>query len=148
MGQIKRGQLGNNIDSAVVRFHDTGEQKPLTVRGLSANHFFPKFMVGADEVQLRLDWTDLDNNGQPTLDADFLDPETGKHRFLRGARHAAHHTASVNGEGRSYEWTFLDFCRKFSVLVAWRVSIEESCTVSDSCSVELVRGLDSQLKGG
>lgn len=33
MGQIKRGQLGNHIDSAVVRFHDTGEQQALAVRG-------------------------------------------------------------------------------------------------------------------
>lgn len=148
MGQIKRGQLGDSIDSAVVRFHDTGEHQALAIRGLSANHFFPRFMVGTDEIQLRLDWTDLDSNGQPTLDADFLDPKTGKHRSLKGARRTAHHTASVKGESRSYEWMFLDFCRKFSVLIAWRVSIEESCTVSDSCSVELVRGSDSQLKGG
>lgn len=148
MGQIKRGQLGNKIDSAVVRFHDTGEQQTLAIRGLSANHFFPRFMVGTDEIQLRLDWTDLDSNGQPTLDADFINPKTGKHRSLSGERLAAHHTASVNGESRSYEWAFLDFCRKFSVLIAWRVSIEESCTASDSCSVELFRGSDSQMKGG
>lgn len=147
MGQIKRGQLGNLIDSAVVRFHDTGEQQTLAVRELSANHFFPRFMVGTDEIQLRLDWTDLDSNGQPTLDADFIDPKTGKHRSLRGERLAAHHTASVKGESRSYEWMFLDFCRKFSVLIAWRVSIEESCTASDLCTVELVRGSDCQLKG-
>lgn len=146
MGQIQRGQLSNEIESAVVRFQDTGESQSLAVREPSANHFFPRFIAGTDEIQLRLDWTDPDSNGQPTLDADFLDPQTGKARCLNGTRHAAHHTESLNGDSRSYEWSFSGFSRKFSVLITWRASIVEICQASDSCSAEVVRASDNKLK--
>lgn len=141
MGQIQRGQLSNEIESAVVIFHDTGESQSLAVREPSAHHFFPRFMVGTDEIQLRLDWTDPGSNGHPTLDADFLDPKTGKARRLKGEKRAAPHTASINGDGRSYEWSFSGFSQKFSVIVTWRASIVETCQASDSCSAEVVRML-------
>src|SRR5690242_18019764 len=94
----------NSIESVIVTFGDTGKVRTLDTRQGSASHFFPRFPVGNDEIQLRLDWSDLDANGQPTLDADFIDLQTGKHRALRGKRRDAHHTgASLNGT-RSYEW--------------------------------------------
>ena len=126
MEPIRRGHLEKNIESATVTFEDTGEVRTLTTRAGSASHFFDRFMVEKDEIQLRLDWSDLDCNGQPMLDADFIDPETGNHRTLRGKRWDAHHTASSHGEGRSYYWKFKDLSRKFSVAVVWLASVSES----------------------
>ncbi len=94
MEAIQPGRLEQNINSVKVTFEDTGEVLTLTTRPGSASHFFERFVVGEDEIQLRLDWSDLDANGQPTLDADFIDRKSGKHRALRGNRRLAHHTAS------------------------------------------------------
>lgn len=146
MSPILRGQLSNEIESAEVKFDDTGESLTLMVRGSSANHFFPPFRVDADEIQLRLDWTDLDSSGRPSLDADFIDPDTGKHRKLQGERFSAHHTASLAGDSRSYEWVFSGFSRRFSILVTWRASIVEACQATDSCSSEVIRASDEKPK--
>jgi len=99
MEPIRPGQLHENIESAVVTFSDTGEVRTLTTRERSASHFFPRFMVGDHEIQLRLDWSDLDSNGQPTLDADFIDRETGTYRALRGKRRDAHHNRVLAWRG-------------------------------------------------
>lgn len=148
MEPIRPGKLHENIESAVVTFSDTGEVRTLATRERSASHFFPRFMVDDDEIQLRLDWSDLDSNGQPTLDADFIDRETGTHRTLRGKRRDAHHTESSPGEGRCYEWEFNGFSRQFSVAVTWRAVVSESVQVTDSCSAELIRAADRKPEQG
>lgn len=126
MEPIRPGQLPESIESVAVTFSDTGEILTLATRERSASHFFPRFVVGDDEIQLRLDWSDLDSNGWPTLDADFVDRKTSKHRSLRGTRRDAHHTASSPGEGRCYQWEFNGFSRQFSVAVSWRVTVSET----------------------
>ena len=148
MEPIRPGQLHENIESAVVTFSDTGEVRTLTTRERSASHFFPRFLVGDDEIQLRLDWFDLDRNGQPTLDADFIDRETGAHRALRGKRRDAHHTESSPGEGRGYEWEFNGFSRQFSVTVTWRATVSEKLHATDRCSAEVIRAADRELEQG
>ena len=80
MEPICTGQRRADIESAVVTFSDTGEAHALTTRARSASHFLPRFKVGEYVIQLRLDWSTLDSYGQPMLDADFIDGETGKHR--------------------------------------------------------------------
>lgn len=142
MEKYRSEQLYESIEAATVRFSDTGEIHALTTRERSANHFFPRFKVGNDEIQLRLDWCDLDSNRHPRLDADFIDRETGKHRALRGERRAAHHTAPSAGKGRCYEWEFNGFSRQFIVAVTWRAAVSEHLYATDSCSAELVRAAD------
>ena len=142
MEPIRPGQLDEKISSANVTFEDTGEVRALTTRTKSASHFFERFNVGEYVIQLRLDWSDLDRNGQPSLDADFIDRETGKHRALRGNRRDAHHTASLPGEGRCYVWEFEGFSRKFSVTVVWLASVVETVNVTDSCSSVIIRATD------
>lgn len=132
-----------NIESAVVTFSDTGDIHALTIRTGSACHFFPRFKVGNDDIQLRLDWAEPDSNGQPTLDADFIDCETGKHRRLRGKRRDAHHTESSPGKGRCYEWEFDGLRRQFSVAVTWCATVSEFTRATDSCSVEVIRAAPS-----
>jgi hypothetical protein len=148
MEPIRRGQLYENIESAIATFGDTGETLILTTRGQSANHFFPRFMVGDDEIQLRLDWSDLDSSGQPTLDADFIDRETRTHRDLRGTRRDAHHTESSLGEGRSYAWEVGGFSRQFSVAVTWRAAVSEKLQATDSYSAEIIRAADRKPEQG
>jgi hypothetical protein len=45
-------------------------QKTLGNGGASQCLFFEKFLCGEFEIQLRLDWNQLDEHGGPTLDAD------------------------------------------------------------------------------
>lgn len=120
MEPIRSGKLGEHIESAVVTFSDTEETLTLQTKGLRANHFFPKFMVGTDEIQLRLDWGILNHNGHPMLDADFIDPKTDKHRRINGERSTAHHTPSSSNKARLYKWEFGRFSRKFVVTATWR----------------------------
>jgi hypothetical protein len=146
MESIRPGQLHENIESAIVTFSDTGEALNLTTRERSASHFFPPFMAGDDKIQLRLDWSDLDRNRQPKLDADFIDPKTGKHRALRGKRRDAHHTESSPGESRYYEWEFNGFSRQFRVAVSWRDTVSETSQAIDECSAEIIRSGDLKLE--
>ena len=136
--------MDTSIESAVVSFGDTGEVHTLTTRTDSACHFFPRFKVGNDDIQLRLDWHQLDGNGQPTLDADFIDCETGNHRRLRGKRREAHHTKALPEGGRCYEWEFDGFSRRFSVAVNWRATVLENTSATDSCSAEVIRAADAK----
>ena len=135
---IHSGELENNILSASVTFSDTGETVALKTRADSYCHFFERFTVGNDEIQLRLDWSVLDNDGYPMLDADFIDKKTGKHRKLKGKRERAHHTASSPGLGRCYEWVFGEYNRQFSVTVAWCANLSEGVHLGDSCSAEVI----------
>jgi hypothetical protein len=136
----------DSIESVIVTFSDTGESRTLDTRQGSSSHFFPRFVVGDDEIQLRLDWSELDADGQPTLDADFIGRQTGKHRALRGRRRDAHHTAASLGSARSYEWEFDGFSRHFSVTVSWRVSVSETLSFTSTFSAEVIRASDRKVK--
>ena len=126
-----------NISSATVTFSDTGETRILETKPNSNCHSFERFPVGNDDIQLRLDWSRPDHNGHPTLDADFINKKTKKHRRLRGKRKEAHHTDSSLDKDRYYEWEFNKFSRQFSVKVAWLASVSENSHVSDVCSAEV-----------
>lgn len=127
----------NNITAALVTFTDTGESRSLETRPNSNCHFFERFTIGDHDIVLRLDWNDLDHNGHPTLDADFIDPETGKHRRLKGKLRDAHHTPSLHDHSRSYEWVFDNFRRQFSVSVEWQAIIQETAKFGDTCLAEM-----------
>jgi hypothetical protein len=140
MEPISPGQLQDKISGVTVTFEDTQEVLPLDTRMGSANHFFPTFICGVDEIQLRLDWTDIDNNGQPRLDADFIDPSTGKHRAIKGKRKDTHHTDATPGGSREYKFEFNGFSRCFTVAVGWRETVAEVIHLEDSCDAEIIQG--------
>lgn len=55
----------------------TGEEITLVNRVGSCCHFVPenqRIIFDGKEIQLRLDWSDLNSFGDPTLDADFINP--------------------------------------------------------------------------
>lgn len=78
----------------------TGETQEFSTKNdCSACQFFKPFECGGYKVQLRLDWKDLDNQGNPVLDADFKNPSTDKmDKSMRA--HPAHHTPA-QGDGRN-----------------------------------------------
>jgi hypothetical protein len=108
----------------VVTDLDTGATTGLASKARSRCSFFERFSAGGYEVQLRLDWADLDARGNPPLDADFIDPVTGIHD-RRMLSHAAHHTAaSATGE-RTYVWRLDTVQRRFTVAVTWSVALRQ-----------------------
>ena len=148
MKPIRRGEIEDNISSATVTFSDTSATCVLKARPGSACHFFERFTVGDDDIQLRLDWSDLDNNGQPRLDADFIDKKTGKHRSLKGKRQSAHHTDSSSGTDRCYEWVFDRISRRVSVKVGYIATVSDGLGFGDFCSAEATSAADRKLENG
>lgn len=130
MQPIQRGSLEKEIESAVVTFSDTGKTYVLGVINNSVCHFFEKFKVGNDEVQLRLDWSDIDQNGYPMLDADFRNIYTCKKVELKGIRYSSHHTRAIEGSGRAYSWEFQNYTCRFKVQITWLAS--GICNISSS----------------
>ena len=128
-----------NIESAKVIFMDGSAEYHLSTKPNSNCHFFERFQVGNDTVQLRLDWSDLDECKFPTLDADFYNSDTGKKRKLKGKRLDSHHTKALENEGRTYEWLYEDCKLKFKVVVVCTVSISENSHITDSCSAEVIK---------
>lgn len=96
------------------------------------------FKLGPGAAELRLDWSDIDGQGQPTLDADFKNRETGKHRKIKGKRKSAHHTTTLAGKGRCYKWKFDTYSRQFSVKIDWIATITENIQVSDCIKAEII----------
>ncbi len=129
-------------------FSDTGETCVLETKPGSACHFFKLFTIGEDDIQLRLDWSDLDKNEQPKLDADFRNKNTGKHRSLKGKRQCAHHTESSPGKGRCYEWVFDGYSSRFSVEVVWLAPVSEGLYFDELCSAEVISALNRELDNG
>jgi hypothetical protein len=138
MNHLAMSHVFEDVESVVVTFSDTGKTLVLTTRKGSSQHFFPKFVVGDDEIQLRLDWSDPDTKGRPTLDADFINRGTGRHRAVQGRREPAHHTAASLGDDRRYEWVFDGFTTKFTVAVTWRKTFSASLGFSGSLTAVVI----------
>ncbi len=146
MEPIKRRQLEHHIYCAAVEFSDTGESKTLETKEDSVCHFFEPFHVGNDVINFRLDWSDIDENGNPTLDADFRDKDTNKIRHLKGERRDAHHTPSTGGKERIYCWEFKDCKRPFKLNVGWLLSATATIGVNCTVSLEVKRSTDESSK--
>lgn len=106
MESMSAAELSSRIASATATDLTSGVQQELVRKGRC--HFFERFESGAYHVQLRLDWSDMDDHGFPRLDADFYDPTTGAmDKSMRG--HLAHHTDSVGDANmQSYVWEYED----------------------------------------
>ena len=52
----------------------SGKELALKTRSGSCCHFVERFSHGKYEIGLRIDWSDMDRSGDPTLDADFFTP--------------------------------------------------------------------------
>ncbi len=125
-----------DLESGTVRAWATTTQELTTKQG-SVCQFFEPFECGGYKVVLRLDWKDLDSQGNPMLDADFYNLSTDKIDKSMTAQ-PAHHT-QAQGEGeRTYLWEFADESRKLRVTLTWLVSITAVVKFSDSCSAKVI----------
>lgn len=118
---------------------DTGEKEILTMREDSCCLFFDELVIENYKIKLRIDWSDLDVAGHPTLDADFYDATTGKKLPLKGDRSVAHHTCSISSQARIYKWEFRKFDRPFKVMVCWIVSVKDSISMLDRASCDVLQ---------
>jgi hypothetical protein len=139
MERIFPHNLHEHVAEVVVIFVEAGKSEILTTKTGSANHFFERFSIGDDDIQLRLDWSQLDHNGFPTLDANFFNRDTGKRRTLKGKRRNAHHTVATFGEHRIYEWEFDGYGRQIKVTITWRAAVVERLRANDSCDATVIR---------
>jgi hypothetical protein len=135
LNSIKRGELDGHIEWAKVEFFNTGKIVELQKKGSSVCHFFEPFDLENDIVVLRLDWSDIDMHGNPTLDADFYDKNTKKKRLLKGERQNAHHTTTVKPRERIYCWRYNNYEAPFRVMIGWFISA--TANVGAICSVEI-----------
>ena len=124
---------------------DSGEKKVLFVREGSYCHFFDPIVVSGHQVNLRLDWADLDDEGRPTLDADFYNAVTRKRLKNSGDRRAAHHTRCSSASGREYEWIFDTARLRLKVVIHYMLDAKESILVADSVIADVRRNGTSRL---
>jgi hypothetical protein len=120
----------------------TGVTQELTTKNGSGCHFFEPFECAGYEVRLRLDWRDLDDQGNPTLDADFYSLSTGAMDKSMKA-HPAHHTSARTGSGRTYEWEFADESRHLRVMLTWLKSLSAEMTMQAKLSFRVFRAGDT-----
>jgi hypothetical protein len=134
-----------DLQSGTVRAFATdlssGAIQELTTRNRSVCHFFEPFECGGHEVRLRLDWKDLDSQGNPTLDADFYMLDTGEMDKSMKA-HVAHHTPAQSEGERAYEWEYADESRRLRVTLIWSVSGICVAKTDVSFSAEVTRAGD------
>lgn len=140
MKPMKRGQLEENVEWAKAKFLDSGNEVLLSTKKDSVCHFFEPIEIGNDSITLRLDWSAIDSNGHPTLDADFYNKDTKKKRSLKGERKNSHHTISESSGKRSYIWEFQDFKHPFSVSIGWLASVDIKNGVKCEVEVEVIKG--------
>jgi hypothetical protein len=144
LNPIKRGELGSHIEWAKVEFLNTGKVVELETKENSVCHFFEPFDLENDRIVLRLDWSDPDAHGNPTLDADFFDKNTKKKRTLKGERKEAHHTPTAKPGERVYCWQFKGYEELFKVMIGWLVSVSATVGVSCSVEIEVIKGDQNQ----
>lgn len=143
---LNAAELESLVARAVVTDLDTGETTELTSKLNKHCLFFEHFGAGGYVVQLRLDWADMDDNGHPMLDADFLDPVTKKpDHSLRSD--PAHHTGSADSDERTYEWRFRDAAKRFTVAVTWSASGVSSASATASGTPTIVRPPYGETEG-
>lgn len=120
----------------------TGATQELTTKNRSVCHFLEPFECGGHEVLLRLDWKDLDSQGNPTLDADFYSLNTREMDKSMKA-HVAHHTPAQSEGERTYEWEYADESRRLRVTLIWSVSVTCVARTDVSFSAEVIRAGDA-----
>lgn len=117
----------------------SGEKLSLSTKAGSHCLFFDRFQLGGYEIQLRLDWGDLDSTGSPTLDADFYKPDTGKKGKSKSLK-SVHHTTAEMSNGRCYKWSFSEKDLDILVAIFWSVHIKETASATDECSAVVIMG--------
>ncbi len=139
MTQCKPAKSVSDIDSAFATNINTNETQELWVRERSYCHFFEPFEVAGYLVKLRLDWKDLDEQGRPTLDADFYNAISEKKLKNSGKRRSAHRTKSTSQFGRIYEWEFKTENLRLKVVLHYTVALHDELEIADVVVADVYR---------
>ncbi|NJA05166.1 hypothetical protein HC024_05390 [Methylococcaceae bacterium WWC4] len=140
MEPIRKRDLSKRIESAFVERLDTGEIQELDTKVNSYCHFFSPIVIGCHRIVFRIDWSDIDENCQPTLDADFYDIDNPKIKLKnKGQISKAHHTSAEDQSLRIYKWSFCDIELPFQVSVTWRKIFENTVGVTDHIKITTYR---------
>lgn len=97
------GRIPIEVVSARLVDRSTGTSEQLKTRQNSGCHFVDRISHGEYEVGFRIDWTDLDVNGDPTLDADLFLP--GDTKAIRSFKEMTAHHTRKSQDGTS-EWAY------------------------------------------
>jgi hypothetical protein len=138
MNAIRFEDLQTGTLSARAENLENGDIQDLSIKPKSHCLFFDPFVCGNYKVQLRLDFKDLDNRGNPTLDADVYNLCSGKKSKARKVKEV-HHTEANKVDERIYQWELEDKSLKLRITLTWRVSVIETLTVRDYCSAKVIR---------
>ncbi|MCX5973344.1 MAG: hypothetical protein NTU59_01465 [Coprothermobacterota bacterium] len=146
MSPLTKEDLRSGLVHASAMDLSTGKIEELSTRPRSICHFFEPFVCGSYRICLRLDWKDLDGQGNPILDADFY--YLGTDKIVKSMKaHEAHHTMAQGDEDRTYEWEFADESRKLRVTLAWSMSFSIAVKANVSLSMKVFRAGKRTLSG-
>jgi hypothetical protein len=129
---LQRGTVCASVTDLLTR-----KSQQLTTKRDSRCLFFETFDLSNYRIQLRLDWGDLDEYGNPRMDADFYDPLTGKIDKSMKA-HPAHQTTAQESEPRLYVWKFKDESRSLQVALSWTDSVSLAANAQFCCAAEVI----------
>ena len=132
----------DDLQSRAVRAFATdlnsGVTQELSTRPSRIQHFFEPFGYGAVRVELRIDWQDIDADGNPTLDANLYDSVTHRRVKSKDAKDA-HHTPAKGAGERAFDWEFEDKVLPLRVTLMWSVSMFCEATVTATLTAEVHR---------
>ena len=132
----------DDLQSGAVRAFATelnsGVTQELSTRPSRIQHFFEPFECGPVRVELRIDWEDIDADGNPTLDANLYDSVTHRRVKSKDAKDA-HHTPAKGAGERAFDWEFEDKVLPLRVTLMWSVSMFCEATVTATLTAEVHR---------
>jgi hypothetical protein len=121
------------VSQSIVAFAEdleSGQKFTLETKKDSYCLFFDQFRCGVFIIQLRLDWHDLDQKGNPTLDADFYNERHEPIKKMNGIK--IHHTNAETGNERVYAWELFDTKMRIRVTLILKANIAEAGNATDS----------------
>jgi len=132
----------SDLESGAVRAFATDLSSDVTqelsMQPDRVQHFFEPFALGTMQIELRIDWTDIDANGNPTLDANLYDSAT--HRRVKSKRaKVAHHTLAKGSGERIFVWEFGDKVLPMRVTLKWAVSGRCTATATSTLTMAIHR---------
>ena len=120
---------------------DTNELISLSEKLNSRCHFQDTFKCKEYFIQLRLDWKDLDEQNDPTLDADIWKKEKGKKVFIK--KGPWHHSKKVTNKKtgkREYIFKFESLELHLATKATIGKTLSAKANITDSLSIEHKKG--------
>jgi hypothetical protein len=141
-------KLGNSTEIVSLKLVDINTQKEYLAKvkfdsrkgKMSECHFFEDIETQTHIIKLRLDWSDT-LNGEPTLDANILDKNTGSE--IPTKRNSWHHTMkkldSISNK-MLYQFEFENYKASLITIKNVHKKISDEICFTDEIKLELKKG--------